>query len=284
MVSSAPKVRWASSARRAGLALAALLVLVVSPTLAVAQSQAPNSPERLIAVKTGAVGRELPAGGVRHEKTGYLMQPARSGGRLLRTWVQQVGEGVRFVAALDPGQSQALYPDFVPEDMTMRLLEDGTIEVSDPSGRVAGLIAAPWAVDATGRSLPTRYVISGRAVIQLIDVKDARYPIVADPWVTTGWWYTTPVYYVELSRAETLSLRSAVNSDASSAPALLCGYIPSTTGRIVCGATYILMKADVKSTVNEAVAVGKCYKVRLPASAGAVALPAYDSYYKTCIR
>lgn len=94
--------------------------------------------------------------------------------------------------------------------MTLRLVGQGA-EVLDLDGatvaaQVAAQVAAPWAIDANGRSLPTRYVVEGRALRQVVDVENATYPIVVDPWITAGWWYITPVYYVEMSWSETWSL------------------------------------------------------------------------------
>lgn len=53
--------------------------------------------------------------------------------------------------------------------------------------RVIGTIAAPWAVDAEGRSLPTRYVLDGQVLRQVIETDEStRYPVTADP---SFWWY-----------------------------------------------------------------------------------------------
>lgn len=48
-------------------------------------------------------------------------------------------------------------------------------------------IAAPWAVDANGSPLPTRYSVEGSTVIQTVETTAATaFPVVADPsWV---WW------------------------------------------------------------------------------------------------
>lgn len=237
----------------------------------------------LVIATTGTLGQELPREGAT-APTGFRLFPARAQGRSLRTWAQRTQDGMRFVAELAPGMSDATYPSLVPEDMTMRSEADGSVAVLSPEGQMAGHIAAPWALDANGKTLRTHYVVDGRDLRQVVDTRDAAYPIIMDPWVTTGWWYTTPVYYVELSWSETWSLKLTLDRDTSSVPALLCGYIPSVTGRIACGAVYILVKSDVKATVNAAIGARQCYKARIPATGGAIAMPAYDSYYKTCIR
>ena len=87
-----------------------------------------------------------------------------------------------------------------------------------------------------------------------------------------------------MSWSETWSLKLTLDKDTSSVPGLLCGYIPTPTGRIVCGGVYLAVRGDVKTTVNAAISASKCYKARIPATGGAIAMPAYDSYYKTCLR
>ncbi|KHK99140.1 hypothetical protein LK09_03775 [Microbacterium mangrovi] len=55
--------------------------------------------------------------------------------------------------------------------------------------RIATL-AAPWAVDANGKSVDTHYVINGNAVSQVIDANsNTAFPVTADPSVL--WWIGT---------------------------------------------------------------------------------------------
>ncbi|PPF90529.1 hypothetical protein C5C03_01160 [Clavibacter michiganensis] len=50
----------------------------------------------------------------------------------------------------------------------------------------AGHIADPWAVDAAGRPIPTRFALEGDTLVQTIDAEGAAYPVVVDPLVTFG--------------------------------------------------------------------------------------------------
>lgn len=53
-----------------------------------------------------------------------------------------------------------------------------------------GVFAAPWAVDADGRNVPTRYDIRGTTLVQVVDHSAAyTYPIVADPWLGQELYY-----------------------------------------------------------------------------------------------
>lgn len=73
------------------------------------------------------------------------------------------------------------------------VLNEGTkLVLSEESGGVIALnteggadffVAPPWATDANGTSVPTRYSVDGDALIQHIDVDPTTvFPVVADPW------------------------------------------------------------------------------------------------------
>lgn len=55
----------------------------------------------------------------------------------------------------------------------------------DRNRRELGRIAAPWARDATGRAVPTRYEIRGSTLVQVVEHRggNVSYPVVADPSV-----------------------------------------------------------------------------------------------------
>lgn len=56
----------------------------------------------------------------------------------------------------------------------------------DAGSITAGHIDAPWAVDAHGRSVPTRFSLDGQTLTQTIDPRGAAFPVVVDPLVTLG--------------------------------------------------------------------------------------------------
>ncbi|MDQ1126529.1 hypothetical protein QE428_001562 [Microbacterium sp. SORGH_AS 505] len=68
---------------------------------------------------------------------------------------------------------------------------DGSVDItqaieggSEPF--VVGGFEAPWAVDATGTEVATRYELRGSALVQIVDHRsaDVAYPVVADPfWI-----------------------------------------------------------------------------------------------------
>lgn len=239
-------------------------------------AEAPDRAAAMVVAQTGQLGESVPTAGL--NKGGQAIAPARG----LRTWAQADGVGLRLVAVLPQGRTDGVFENVIPEDWTMAAATDGTLEIKNEDGVRQGQVERPWAADAKGHFLKTRFVVEGRSLRQVVETEGAAFPIVMDPWVAAGWWYYTPVYYVEMSWSETWQLKNFMDTNSSQIPGLLCGFIPTATAKITCGAIYLLVKDDVKSTVNAAIRLKKCYKARIPATGGAASLPAYDSYYKTC--
>jgi hypothetical protein len=84
---------------------------------------------------------------------------------------------------------------------------------------------------------------------------------------------------VQYTWTETWWVKNHIPQSAIAA-ALLC----SQTGVAApyCGYYGALFLNDVRVTTDAAIAHKKCLKMRLPATLGAIGLPAYDSYYVTC--
>lgn len=73
------------------------------------------------------------------------------------------------------------------------------------------MIAAPWAVDSGGRSVATRFEIRDSTLIQHVDHRGARYPVIADPlWVV-------PVVVVGARVALRITVKAATKKGAKSA-------------------------------------------------------------------
>ena len=78
-------------------------------------------------------------------------------------------------------------------DYVLELPDDAVIHVNDldggavaynADGSVAVFVAAPWATDADGDSVPTYYTAQGHTLTQHVQVDaDTVYPVVADPWL-----------------------------------------------------------------------------------------------------
>lgn len=130
-------------------------------------------------------------------------------------------------------------------------MPDGTVEVLDSQSTVVPVVGKPWAVDAAGRSLPTRYRIRGdETLIQVIDTSDATFPVVADPWIQGDCGIISCT--IRFDRAATRNARDA--SWIIGAAAGACAVLSSGTLAIVCGA------AVAPAAVVAAVAAGRYYE------------------------
>lgn len=136
---------------------------------------------------------------------------------------------------------------------------DGSAVVMDGSGQVVNHIAAPWARDAAGQPVPTKYTSSGNRLIQHIDVGPATvFPVVADPQFS--WVGIFPV--VEFNKAET------AHSRVASGVLYVCGYLASGSpvGLSACAAS------AVQIAIQATIAHGRGECIRLaPAPIGAMA-------------
>ncbi|GAA5191716.1 hypothetical protein GCM10023346_11910 [Arthrobacter gyeryongensis] len=116
--------------------------------------------------------------------------------------------GAGFVVANNEAAPRSFAFDFTfegrPADVVVA--SDGSAVVMDPGGHVVNYIAAPWARDADGRQVPTKYSSLGNRLIQHIEIgKGTAFPVVADPQFS--WVGIFPV--VEFNKAETAFSKTA---------------------------------------------------------------------------
>lgn len=99
-----------------------------------------------------------------------------------------VGEDGTFVVLLvidsDDDPTEYRFDNSVPEGHTAELQLDGSVQLIDADGNEAGIIATPWALDATGAEIPTSFALDGSTLVQTVNHQGATYPVIADP---CGW-------------------------------------------------------------------------------------------------
>ena len=143
----------------------------------------------------------------------------------------------------------------------------------------AGNIDAPWAVDARGRSIPTRFSLDGHTLTQTIDREGAAFPVVVDPLVTLGL-ANAPQgvgFYVNLLGSQMRAIAAAAAFISSTGVAALCAAsskIPSAVKWIIisgCAAFGAPRLGDIISFVTRAYRSGSygfstCYQTRVEAN------------------
>jgi hypothetical protein len=82
------------------------------------------------------------------------------------------------------------YPLELPKGGSVSVEDNGAVQIADASGMPVGFVDAPWAVDANGADVPTKFVVDGNVVTQQIDTSapGVQFPVVADPslWSVIG--------------------------------------------------------------------------------------------------
>lgn len=65
---------------------------------------------------------------------------------------------------------------------------DGSVVVRTAEGEIAGGYRAPWAYDALGQAIPTRFSLDGAVLVQSVDFdQSTAFPVSADPSDFWGW-------------------------------------------------------------------------------------------------
>lgn len=102
-------------------------------------------------------------------------------------YVDQGGNGNAAIFTITkPSQGNLVIPTGLLGGGSLRSAPDGGMQVMQ-GGVMVGYIYKPWARDAAGRMLPTNFTWNGKALVQHVDLKGARFPVKADPHYTCSW-------------------------------------------------------------------------------------------------
>jgi hypothetical protein len=277
---------------RTKLLVTALAALVVTAS-AGAASAAPS--DRAAEIASNTLGTKVQQFRGPVSSHGVTVRSVSGASRTLTANVNDGAEdGTAVVAVLD-SRSQVSFDLGLPAGATLEEQPDGAVVVagkgSGSAVSVEAVVKAPWAKDATGKSLPTRYEVQGNRLIQNIDTTRATYPIVADPWITGWGWYgcCTPVAYVQWSLRESRGLYTKYAHEGVAAAALYaCSKIPNAVAVAACLGVVAWKYADFKAAIQLAHDRDDCLKARVPAlslptgSGFWEAVNALDFYVKTC--
>ncbi|MEV6237830.1 hypothetical protein [Lentzea sp. NPDC051838] len=141
--------------------------------------------------------------------------------------------------------------------------------ITGSGGTVIGTVNEPWAKDAKGRHLPTRYEIDGTTLVQRTETAGAEYPIVADPRITIGlgvylnmWGYelrATAIAYLAAGGAGlavACATASRLPSPLNIIASIACTYVGSNAVK------YLFRKAVDIYNSNQ-ISDGTCYQIKL---------------------
>lgn len=169
---------------------------VIDATLADTNLTVPVDPADGITLdsESGRVKIELPfateAGEANVEKPGIVSYDNGNGSVTVPV-VQPEGDiQINTVISGEASPTRYAYPLTLPEGAVLEQNSDGSIVAWDPAGEIVLTLSAPWAKDANGLEVPTRYEVAGNTVTQVVEHSSAfAYPIVADPYAGNGQFY-----------------------------------------------------------------------------------------------
>jgi len=153
--------------------------------------------------------------------------------------VQPIADGLRAAIDIDSAAAPEAYRFQIGGDVaTLGLNADGSVSMFDARGDQIALVAAPWAIDASGRPVPTHYAIEGTTLIQVVRHRegDYTYGIVADPTIVNHWWG----FDVNLDRRDMSYLGSATAAGAAAYVAARVPYAPAKA--VIAGVGYLLVQ------------------------------------------
>ncbi len=133
---------------------------------------------------SGTLEFETPGEGDGHEQADGLTTVFAGEDDASYVAVQPVETGVRALVVLEDASAPREFDFPVTGDVAdLRVEADGSVLALDAEGNPLATAAAPWAVDAEGTSVPTRFEVRGGTLIQAVDhdAGDFAYPITADP-------------------------------------------------------------------------------------------------------
>ena len=104
--------------------------------------------------------------------------------------VHPTRDGFRALVRIDSEDAPERY-DFVvgAHAASLRAEDDGPVTVRNANGHAIGYVESPWARDARGAAIASRFEVDGLTLTQVVAHRGAgyAYPLVADPFWSDAW-------------------------------------------------------------------------------------------------
>lgn len=121
-----------------------------------------------------------------HTFTGTTIYPSAGSADVA---VQTLADGtVRALVAIADASAPTEYrfPMTLPAGARLESTPDGGVTILNDEATI-GAVATPWAKDAHGAMVPTRYHLDGTTLVQAVDFNShTAFPVIADPKITYG--------------------------------------------------------------------------------------------------
>ncbi|MGO3764453.1 hypothetical protein ACTXM3_18655 [Glutamicibacter arilaitensis] len=167
----------------------------------------------------------------------------------------------------DLGYSDGIVPQ-LDKDGSVQFVLDPQLGNSRPGVEAEasfGEIKTPWAIDANGKKVPTKFTLKGNTLTQTINpTKDTTYPVILDPEAEWKGFYGRLTY----SRAETKNMRDegvviAGLLTGSAGIAAMFGPGAPVVGAALAAASAAAV-GIISATASNASADGRCLQIDIP--------------------
>jgi len=155
------------------------------------------------------------------------------------TAVQATTDGVRQLFILNNTKASTAFTVPLTLPNGARLEKDGSggydiVPVANAEGVATSIahIDAPWAKDASGRSLATSYSLDRTVLTQHVSTAGAVYPVVADPRLTYGSHNGFPTVYLNLWGSEVQAVAYAITITVGGTAAIGCAAMAFACSRL----------------------------------------------------
>ena len=179
--------------------------------------------------------------------------------------VQTLSDGVRVETVIESAGAPTVYEYGLPA---------GAELLGDAQGHIVGIVFGTavlelkpaWAYDANGTPVPTHYEASANGFVQVVDhtAGSYAYPIVADPFVITGynWWFGGNFTAIRATSSDTSRLAAAAGAVTAVTTILQLPSLGLGPEAIAIVAAVRAGAAGVTAYALSAMALGKCLEVR----------------------
>jgi hypothetical protein len=164
-------------------------------------------------------------------------------------------DGARIMSVLTSPRAprEFTYDLHLPEGTQLLERADGSVDVAvvwEGVEVIVGTVAAPWAVDAQGNSVPTHYEVAGDTLTQHVSVTSGtQFPVIADPTYSWKWWGVV----VRFNRSETVTMQTA-----SGVCAIAAAIPEPLVSKIIAGSCAVIAVA-----AQDALQRGKCLRLNV---------------------
>ncbi len=174
--------------------------------------------------------------------------------------------GTQVLIGIESAEAPTTY-DFgldAPDGFSPEIRADGVVDIVNERGDIAAQVEAPWAIDAEGRRVPTRFELRDDAIRQVVDHRTGgfAYPVVADPKIFRC--DAGLSICVKFTKKETKAIAKRSGTagvGATAFAAYLCGKIPHPLIAAVCVGTVAAVAHSLRTTFTSAAKKGRCVEL-----------------------